>query len=1423
MLLRQATGRALRQQEEPVRTPRLRTWVWLALVACWCAVARPAAAQKGLDDNAKMAAWTKVVDRLAAAQKSAREAGSDAAKRRAAHDAFEAAGAAAWQLAASVPERVTGTMRKQFPSPQSDEIVKDDVPAAKAYFPRLAAGYAYWMAARLADTPDAANADWASAYDYLGSAYRAGANGALEALVEPYGSSRDGCRDDVYMSPAVLRMLVQAALGLWHGKQRFQEEREKERVLALFAALSQAEATSKATTQMPIPTEPVLAAWVYALAEEEARKAQDPRTKRQSVQKQNLPVARQEFEADVQSGMTQALAWVVRPLKAWPGQPAAGQLVAPISVSVDDSPIPLEVTVVDAQGGAPLPDAKRTGSGDVPLPRGTRVLTVKVVSDIPAGRKLADAYRRVFVREEGPISVQTLPSLKLAEGFAGEIAGRTVSSLAFDVENAAEGDELVVREQAGKAERGRLALKAGSARVPVPAFDVAINESTSLEAVIRRGTPPAEVAALSGPIRIASSSQPVLSLSVRSLKESPVALVRAEVTDYEAVQELRVNGVPYADLDRCSKSGGEGGRPTTRVYLFPRIDASSGVSVSVTMAHSGKSASGRVSAGPAQAADEKEYGATVGAMPEAEPMARLARVKSLPGEDKPEERKAALALAEGAASAYKGLLGDAARGEEARSAVRALVSDVLVPGYAKAKPDLERVKKDYADGVGLGDLVVAALDRIKPVPEPPKFVDVAALEWNPDSKLAYVKLAIPSWKAGQSSVEKLSIAGVEIAKGPALDDMVDKNSGVVSGLVYLPAGGISAPPAPLPALTASVRLEGSAAAPQVLTAKADAARRVEPLNSAGWPADWQNQLKAIRAPLPDGLKTVKVYLRDAALRNAVDQVEGAVAAIQDPSPVPPVAERVAKAIAGVSALAASDDEALRPRAKALAGKLLHAVLQSEDVSGHQLEVTQGKFGENLWFRSDVPTLALRWQGQTAPITGARERGVVTFRIKGQDVPPLEQGAKTLKAELYIPEKGIDSATMPVEIALDEVKVVQQIAVQVRPQAYEAGVGEGGTNEAAIISCTLSVAAAKVEWRAINKLRPTEDVPWTAADDPAKVFSVKRLPIPAGRLPVGAYDLQVRATAPNSDPSPPATATLNVVGPAVALVVGNDYYADKRYQSLSYAVKDAQTIRALLKERFGYQDANIVYVYGKNGGGKPSLDTNGVGEDYKAELGQTVTARVLHSAVARLKVRIEAVHARHVLIFFSGHGNTKENEGGPPCNAFVCADGEQFAPVTIPTLIGSSFGPGKSKPTIIGLYDACRSADVSKLVLESGTPPAYDYFPLYSCRLDQTSKENSPDPAYAIDYGDVGKFRNGFFTFAVDQAVRGFGDGAAVSVKDLIEKVGPVLSDLVKKAASIDKGAPKPHYPGPQDLIELKDVTDRNKELIVFGPLTSGGK
>ncbi len=358
----------------------------------------------------------------------------------------------------------------------------------------------------------------------------------------------------------------------------------------------------------------------------------------------------------------------------------------------------------------------------------------------------------------------------------------------------------------------------------------------------------------------------------------------------------------------------------------------------------------------------------------------------------------------------------------------------------------------------------------------------------------------------------------------------------------------------------------------------------------------------------------------------------------------------------------------------------------------------------------------------------------------------------------------------------------------------------------------------------------------------------KLQIEDGRLSVGAYTIRVRLWDSDDASQAPARADvkIRVAVRAVAFVVGINYYGTGEFRTLPlrHAADDAMSIRAKLIER-GYAPENIVYVVGRNDSGTPEMRTNGL-QNVKSttpnDLSETkrpgqrfglATSKVVAAAFDTFLKVLEQRKARHVLIFFAGHGTNVTASLGTRTalnvDHLIMADDDPSAPARVyvwewPTRVKNlvNWGSKDTPVTVMCVYDACRNG--TKAPFDAAPPDlssddgAVLCSALFSCRKGEQANENlDDDPKLAISYnGEV--FKNGFFTYALLKALDEL-PPASVRMPDVITRANAILAQLVGQSQEKNKAvasAEKPYFER-QSLRPTNDLRGWEQSLPVVYP------
>lgn len=343
--------------------------------------------------------------------------------------------------------------------------------------------------------------------------------------------------------------------------------------------------------------------------------------------------------------------------------------------------------------------------------------------------------------------------------------------------------------------------------------------------------------------------------------------------------------------------------------------------------------------------------------------------------------------------------------------------------------------------------------------------------------------------------------------------------------------------------------------------------------------------------------------------------------------------------------------------------------------------------------------------------------------------------------------------------------------------------DGKNRDSININYTFDHSTESFDWKLIDERG--NDVVVATEQKPTGTLS-----IPKSRLERGTYTLAVCQDPTNPDESvaksyTPSDFRLSVTGPGVALVIAIDAYLNPR-DCLRHACDDAGRVISKL-EAAGYRKEDIVYVLGRRKGlGEEEIDTN-------LPINKTqyymVTPTVMTMALDTLRTIITRRKPRHIVFFYSGHGQSvsTDNNGDSTADALVAArqpDTEQSEKDIYLNQVFDlvrGLDSSEQKPTFVALVDACRSPSYeSKDISRSAGAPKDKsclLVPVYSCNVGEKSNEASSDKPFDILY-DNAQVNNGFFTYSL---MTGLDRAASTNLENVLEQAVPVLGQLMTDA------------------------------------------
>lgn len=1324
------------------------------------------------------------------------------------------------------------------------------------YFPNLARAYCAWMAAQRTQDP-------ARKLSYYSIVYESLWHGADDGSQS--GSSKKKSRqlNAIYDSPYVRRMAIAAALA----------RRSLALQIARAAGETDAVGISVAAEMSDLQRLRALPASAFSRVDQQAD-VEDIIGKAGYLEILGKSV---QAVLDAELARAKPTFRLVSERADW----QSGGRTKVIAGSIDTL-APVVVRVVDAASGKELPNATQknvAGPFDirVDLEERPAPTTVKLVMDDPLSKETI-AFDRPIVLWNIP-----LPTIAVASRLRS-ITDTQVADLRFTVQRAQPGDVAMIEAIEGNATRKIHELPitdAGDREVVVPNFVVRPNAETIVRLSVRRGAS----VLVPEDIRVVSHTTPLVSARVLRVNDA-VSLIEVDIRDYaERVTRLVINDIAYPDDvgPVTTELGGQEAR-TRFVYLVPWTRSGETLTIAASTVRDSE---------PIRLAWPSQMEAADPNDPRIASMARYQQELAKGDLDGAERSYLAVAAQASHAAEARLVLGDlydlrirnapAGASEETSKyleGLRTLAKAVARDGdldariaqiRAQLEAERERQRQAQAEKEAREAAQRAreqqereeaerrareaqkareAAEEAARLQKTPVQIEVKHAAYSAADGILHARLEVTGLVLGRTiralriedteiptDLESLvkpdpaqSAASVEFVGVPA----TTSGSVRVSITVAFPDAG------DLP-VTKSVELR-----PGSLDSVSEAlSNHVTFLRTGkyggGAPPAWLTAMARLRA------KRLAALATDAVGRVTRDKREnGAVARAREAIRT---AVGYAEALKGVTGA----DEA--PEAIAARSALTEALQPKVVTEGIGLVKKGQTFvvadSAAVRVQSWAETLTVKF-GDRA-LTGTRSDGEWRFSLAGL---PGQKGTFKVRAEAALDGGEVLVGEQDVTLELPASAVAFNFD---KPDFVYCDDGTGrrslvygatasGRNGDILIGFD-SPAAKLMAWTVVDSAGNTVG----GLGREPHVPPLDGLAIPAGKLGIGKYTVKVQLWDSSDASQTPVNQEipLRIAPPAVAFIVGINYYYEASGQPpLQHAADDAMALRSKLIAK-GYAPENIVYVTGRNDTGTPEVRTNGL-QNPKSEtpndlsevrrtgqLNGLARKRYVDTAFEAFLNVVRARQAAHALVFFAGHGSNvaASLEGGRAAfnvDHLIMADDEPSAPAKTyvyhwPNMIKKSvsWGSRESPVTIMCVYDACRN----------GTRAVFDALPpelrsddgavvasaLFSCRKGEQANENiTSDPKLAIAY-DGETFQNGFFTYALLKSLDEL-PAAGARLPDVIDKAETVLSKLVQQTPEKNRMAsgPAKPYSERQSLRPKDDLKRWEEGLYVIYPVERSG-
>jgi hypothetical protein len=1250
-------------------------------------------------------------------------------------------------------------------------------PILFSYYPRLAVGYCYWVAARQTANRDRQILYYRKTFDSLA------VSGALTAQTGS-GRSRRAVLSRIYETPLVRRMVIASGLLLRQSRDVVDSQSARDLLLEWARIRQQDNERSQI---------------------DEARQFVDLKAI-EVVRGREIARIRQETEELIRQFRTPPRFKPIQEPDMWKADVAEKRVSGAI-----EGLIPVTVAARDAKSGEVLARQDEvTGAFNFSftLNQGEeRDVELVILGEDPVEGKFEIKYPEKTFRFENLAAA-------IVEGEDPPlIADREVEGLQFRVRRLRKEDVVIVQQPdaGGEPIFRQEAQEAGDALFTVPKFLVEPNRETPIRIRVRRRE--RDVGEKSLTIR--SETRPVVAGSLLKLNDQ-VLVVRVEAADYAPIQQMLIDGVRYPVKPEVVRAPGQRDRA---LYLVPLL-ANGRNAVTVTARNSHGRDSGSVTVRLPErpesiSADDPKLRGQVGGVAGLETLA------------KGEIRQAI--------EPYLQVRdGDSSRREEAEKTLREMLEYVLrfetVPG--DPKEDVERLESARALARTVGreaELTQRIVNAGKNVAVRIRGVKTA---FSPQTRLAWVQFEVTGLTS--TATIKRVISGITLRDSQAvsvpagaLNRLVSQSGDAAKIHLLLVAApnidsvqvevAVSENNAPLRPASVTVSLSDSvtfsAAGPIPDRLQSDYAALENPRAvKLGGESLWLQPYAArrMRQLAEESLQAASANM--AQLRSMNRQRETVQRTLESLQRAREDRQRLAEMssqavdTADLDRLMSALVEALQPEIQVFYNKQRQEDTLFRDPTTGALvnaEIVVYTWGEKVHL-ADSTQMSVG----TEELTGNR-RGV-RFKLERKPLP-----GQDLKLVAEVTD--IPGMPLRVEKTIRVQTLVKDSEARFNPPSVETSAvidDATGTNAADITIAFNAPKARGIAWRVVDK-NGQEAIPEQVQ---ALSGGEGKLTIPKGALRPGAYRVaaQVWDTERRED-CRPATGeySFRVVGLGVAFVVGIDYYSLESGQPLlRHPADDARAFRQKLLD-LGYDPKNIIFLaseytaeidaQGNIKSLSPKLVTNALSETQEEQElgGRSADNLTLDQAFSRFQKLIKQRKARHALLFFAGHGrNGRGKESRVAQDWFIASDGGEIQAVywtqeTLLTMSGirSREGEGGGKeslPVVIGLFDACRSVEAGFGRAELSTVVEQTIFqPIASCLPGQQSNEDLSDPAnreYALG------INHGFFTYSLLRSIDELRKGQRpLTLGNVIADASVRLQQLVNRAKEKQANLPNKPY------------------------------
>ncbi len=1271
-------------------------------------------------------------------------------------------------------------------------------PILFSYYPRLAVGYCYWVAARQTASRDRQILYYRKTFDSLA------VSGALTAQTGS-GRSRRAVLSRIYETPLIRRMVIASGLLLRQSRDVVDSQSARD-LLQEWARIRQQDSERSQN--------------------DEARQFVDLKAI-EVVRGREIARIRQETEELIRQFRTPPRFKPIQEPDLWKADVPEKRVTGAI-----EGLIPVTVAARDVKSREILARQDEVIGAfnfSFTLNQGEeRDVELVILGEDPVDGKFEITYPEKTFRFEN------LAAAIIEGDDPPMIADREVEGLQFRVRRLRKEDVVIVQQPgaAGDPIFRQEAQEAGDALFTVPKFLVEPNRETPIQIRVRRRDRDVGEKTLT----VRSETRPVVTGSLLKLNDQ-VLVARVEASDYSPIQQVLIDGVRYPVKPEIVRAAGQRDRA---VYLVP-ILANGRSAVTVTARNSQGRDSGSVTVRLSErpetiSADDPKLREQVGGVAGQETLAKG---------DVRQAVEAYLQVRDG----------DSSRREEAEKTLREMFEYVLrfetVPG--DPKEDVERLEAARALARAVGreaDLTQRIVNAGKNVAVRIRNVKTA---FSPQTRLVWVQFEVTGLTS--TATIKRAVSGITLRDSQtvpvpagALNRLVSQSADTAKVHLLLVAApnidsiqvevAVSENNAPLRPASATVSLSDAGT-----------------FSAAGQlPDRLQSDFAALENPRTVKLSGESVWLQPYAarrMRQLADeslQAAGAnLAQVRSMNRQKDTVQRTYESIqraredrqrlaemigqqadtADLDRLMSALVDALQPEIQVFYNKQRQEDTLFRDPTTGALvnaEIVVYTWGEKVRL-ADSAEMSVGAE----ELTGSR-RGV-RFQLERKPMPgqPLK-----LTAEV----SDIPGMPLRVEKTFQVQTLVKDSEARFNPPSTEtsAVIDDASGTNAAEITITFNAPKARgIAWRVVDKsgreVIAEQTQPLSGGEG--------RLTIPKGSLRPGAYQVkaQVWDTERREDCRPSTGEySFRVVGLGVAFVVGIDYYSlESGQQLLRHPADDAKAFRQKLLD-LGYDPKNIIFLaseykaetdaQGRITSVSPKLVTNALSENQEEQElgGRSADNLTLDQAFSRFQKLIKQRRARHAILFFAGHGrNGRGKESRVAQDWFIASDGGEIQAVywtqeTLLTMSGirSREGEGGGKdslPVVIGLFDACRSVEAGFGRAELSTTVEQTIFqPIASCLPGQQSNEDLSDPAnreYSLG------INHGFFTYALLNSIDELRKGQRpLTLGNVLADASARLQQLVNRAKEKQANLPNKPY----QAQELRQVAGDPANLsLVYQP------